>query len=136
QQSDAVVPLQPFITGKNGISDLSDFYPSLIKDGQIDGQQYMLPFNKSNEALYYNADALQKGGISAPPTTLKEFVDDLNKVTNGTSQWGMSITPSVDEWATFYKALGGGDFVTQDGKSAMFATDPNKQYATQAMDLL
>ena len=137
QQSDAIAPLQPFISGKNGLSqsDLADFYPALLKDGQIDGTQYMLPFNKSDEVLYYNMDAMQKAGITAPPTTLDELKTDLTKATTG-SQWGLSLTPSVDEWASFYKALGGGDFVSQDGKSAAFVSDTNKQYATQAMDLL
>ncbi|MBV9228194.1 MAG: ABC transporter substrate-binding protein [Chloroflexi bacterium] len=136
QQSNAIVSLQPFMTGKNGFSqtDLSDFYPTLLKDGQIDGTQYMLPFNKSDIVLYYNANLLQKLGITAP-TTIQNFVSALNKATNG-SQWGLSYTPDVDGWSILYKALGGGDFVSQDGKTAVFANDTNKQYATEALGIL
>jgi multiple sugar transport system substrate-binding protein len=135
QQSNAIVSLQPFITGKNGLSqsDLADFYPSLLKDGQINGTQYMLPFNKSDMVLYYNADLLQKKGIQ-PPTTLQEFTSDLTKLTNGSQQWGLSYTPDVDGWSILYKALGGGDFVSSDDKTADFANSQNMPYTVKALD--
>ncbi|QBD78894.1 ABC transporter substrate-binding protein [Ktedonosporobacter rubrisoli] len=138
QQSNALASLQPFISGKNGLSqqDLADFYPVLLKDGQIGGTQYMLPFNKSDLVLYYNADMLQKAGVQ-PPKTLQEFALDLTKLTKPDgSQWGLSYTPDVDGWSVLYKALGGGDFTSADGKSAAFADGQNKQYATQALGLL
>jgi multiple sugar transport system substrate-binding protein len=134
QQSNAIVSLQPFITGKNGLSqpDLADFYPSLLKDGQINGTQYMLPFNKSDMVLYYNADLLQKKGMQ-PPTTLQEFTNDLTKLTNG-SQWGLSYTPDTDGWSVLYKALGGGNFVSSDGKTADFANSQNMPYTVKALN--
>ncbi len=138
KQHDNIVSLQPYIKGKNGLSqsDLSDFYPSLLKDGQIDGEQYMLPFNKSDEVLYYNADVLQKNNIT-PPTSMNDLIADLPKVTkNDGTQWGLSLTPSVDEWEVLYKSLGGKDFVSQDGQKSVFAQDPNKQYAKAALDAL
>jgi multiple sugar transport system substrate-binding protein len=136
QQSNAITSLQPFITGKNGLSqsDLSDFYPTLLKDGQINGTQYMLPFNKSDMVLYYNADLLQKKGLQ-PPTTWQEFTSDLTKLTNG-SQWGLSYTPDSDGWSILYKALGGGNFVSSDGKSAEFANSQNMPYTVKALDYL
>lgn len=138
QQSDAIESLQPYISGKNGLSqqDLADFYPTLLKDGQINGTQYMLPFNKSDEVVYYNEDALQKLNI-APPTSMTDFVADLSKVTKADgSQWGLSFTPSVDEWSILYKAFGGSDFVSNDGKSTAFDQGQNKAYATAALGTL
>ena len=138
KQHDNIVSLQPYIKGKNGLSqsDLSDFYPSLLKDGQIEGEQYMLPFNKSDEVLYYNADALQKYNIT-PPTNMNDLIADLPKVTKADgTQWGLSLTPSVDEWDVLYKSLGGKDFVSQDGQKSVFAQDPNKPYAKAALDAL
>lgn len=135
QQNNAIVSLQPFISGKNGLSqsDLSDFYPSLLKDGQINGTQYMLPFNKSDLVMYYNADALQKLGLTVP-TTLQDFETDLTKATKSDgSQWGLSLTPSVDEWEILYKDLGGGNFVASDGKSLEFANASNAKFAKQAL---
>lgn len=135
QQSGALVSLQPFIAGKNGLSqqDLQDFYPSLLQDGQIGGVQYELPFNKSDEVLYYNVDALQKLGIT-PPTTFQELEADLTKVTKPDgSQWGLSFTPSSDEWSVLYKIFGGSDFVSADGKHSAFASSANSKAAQQAL---
>ncbi len=133
QQADALASLQPFINGKNGLSqsDISDFFPSMWKDGQLGGTQYMLPFNKSDIVLYYNADALQKAGMT-PPTTLQELKDDLTKATTN-GQWGLSYTPDVDLWSILYKDDGGSDFVSSDGKSADFANSKNAPYAKQAL---
>ncbi len=136
QQSNAIVSLQPFISGKNGLTDLSDFYPSLIKDGQLNGTQYMLPFNKSDVVLYYNVDALKAAGIN-PPTSIDEMITDLTKVTKPDgSQWGLSYTPDVDFWSILYKGLGGTDFVSADGKTSAFATGANAPLAKQALSEL
>ncbi len=135
QQAGALLSLQPFISGKDGLSqsDLSDFYPVMLKDGQINGTQYMLPFNKSDIVLYYNVDALQKAGIT-PPTTIQDFEADLKKVTKSDgSQWGLSYVPDVDGWSVLYKAFGGTGFVSSDGKSADFANSTNAPYAKQAL---
>ncbi|GHO46788.1 ABC transporter substrate-binding protein [Ktedonospora formicarum] len=135
QQSNAIESLQPYISGKNGLSqsDISDFYPSIWKDGQIDGTQYMLPFNKSVEVLYYNEDVLKQEGI-AVPTTIDELKAAITKVSKSDgSRWGLSMTPSVDEWSTLYKAFGGSDFVSSDGTKAAFGEGNNSQSALKAL---
>ncbi|GAC1397932.1 MAG: ABC transporter substrate-binding protein [Ktedonobacteraceae bacterium] len=138
QQSNQIVSLQPFISGKNGFSqsELLDFYPSMLKDGQLNGKQYMLPFNKSVIVLYYNADALKAAGIN-PPTTIDEMMTDLTKVTKPDgSQWGLSYTPDVDLWSILYKSFGGTDFVSADGKTVAFANGNNVTAAKQALNEL
>ena len=138
QENGNIVSLKPYIAGKNGLSqsDLSDFYAPLLKDGQINGEQYMLPFNKSDEALYYNATLLKKNNLQ-PPATLTDFVADIKKLTKSDgSQWGLSLTPSVDEWATIFKDLGGKNFLSSDYQSTLFDKGSDAQYAQQALDLL
>ena len=138
QQANQIVSLQPFISGKNGLSqsDLSDFYPSMLKDGQLNNTQYMLPFNKSVIVLYYNADVLKADGLT-PPTTIDEMVSDLTKVTKPDgSQWGLSYTPDVDLWSILYKSFGGTNFVSADGKSVTFANGTNAAAAKQALNVL
>ncbi|GAC1358236.1 MAG: extracellular solute-binding protein [Ktedonobacteraceae bacterium] len=138
QQSNRIVSLQPFISGKNGFSqsELSDFYPTMLKDGQLNNTQYMLPFNKSVIVLYYNVDALKAAGIN-PPTTIDEMMADLTKVTKPDgSQWGLSYTPDVDLWSILYKGLGGTDFVSSDGKTVAFANGDNATAAKQALSEL
>jgi multiple sugar transport system substrate-binding protein len=133
QQANAIVSLQPFISGPNGLSssDLADFYPSLLNDGQINGAQYMLPFNKSDIALYYNVDMLQKLGLSVPKT-LADFETDITKAKTG-GNWGLSYTPDVDYWSILYRGFGGGSFVSADGKSSDFDTSTNKPLAVKAL---
>ena len=138
QQTNQIVSLQPFISGKNGFSqnELSDFYPSMLKDGQLNNTQYMLPFNKSVIVLYYNVDALKAAGIT-PPTTMDEMLTALTKVTKPDgSQWGLSYTPDVDLWSILYKGLGGTDFVSADGKKVTFADGDNATAAKQALNEL
>ncbi|GCE11589.1 ABC transporter substrate-binding protein [Tengunoibacter tsumagoiensis] len=127
QQHNNIVSLQPYISGQqNGLSDLSDFYPSLVNDGKINGTQYMLPFNKSDMVIYYNADALQQYNLSAPKS-VDELLTDVTKVTKADgSQWGLSVTPDVDLWSILYKSFGGKDFVSKDGKSETFDQGANK----------
>ena len=138
QQANGLASLDSFIKGKNGLSqsDLADFYPTMWKDGQINGTQYMLPFNKSVIVLYYNADALKALGLT-PPTTLQELQSDLTKATKADgSQWGLSYTPDVDGWSILYKALGGGDFISSDGKNADFGNNTNSAASKQALSVL
>jgi multiple sugar transport system substrate-binding protein len=138
QQAGSITSLEPFMKGKNGLSqnDLSDFYPTMLKDGQINGTQYMLPFNKSVIVLYYNADALQKLGLT-PPKTVDDLTNDLTKATKADgSQWGLSYTPDVDGWSILYKAFGGGNIISTDGKNAEFGNSTNAPFATKALSTL
>lgn len=138
QQANQLASLQPFISGKNGLSqtELSDFYPNLLKDGRLNNTQYMLPFNKSVVVLYYNEDVLKAAGLN-PPTTMDEMMSDLTKLTKDDgSQWGLSYTPDVDLWSILYKGLGGTDFVTADGKKVAFADGNNASAAKQALNEL
>jgi len=135
QQAGAISSLQPFISGKNGLSqsDLADIYPRMLQDGQIGNTQYMLPFNKSTLVIYYNQSLLQANNIT-PPTTIQDMMTDITKLTKPDgSRWGLSYTPDVDFWSILYKGLGGTDFVSSDGKSAAFASGGNAQYAQQAL---
>ena len=133
QQAGALAPLQPFISGKNGLSqnDISDFFPAMWNDGKLDNAQYMLPFNKSDIVLFYNVGALQKANIPVP-TSWQELKDDLTKVTKN-GQWGLSVTPDVDLWSILYKDAGGNQFVSDDGQSAEFGNSANANAAKQAL---
>lgn len=135
KQSDALASLKPYIEGKNGFSkdELNDFYPVLLKDGELEGEQYMLPFNKSVIVLYYNEDMLKKEGI-AVPQTFDELNAAIQKLTKSDgSRWGLSLTPSVDDWSILYKAFGGGDFTSSDGTKAVFGDEPNAKASLQAL---
>ncbi|KRL61814.1 extracellular solute-binding protein [Lactobacillus psittaci] len=65
-----LVDLKPYINDKNvgWGSENTDINTSMLKGARIDGTQYGMPFNKSVEALTYNADLLKKYGVKVPKT--------------------------------------------------------------------
>lgn len=85
--------------------------------------EYMLPF-----ALVYNTELLQAAGAK-PPTTWTEFVDAAKKMTDTSKdQWGTVMDPSdpFDPWHILWVLARqmGGDFVTEDMKTATMTSDP------------
>lgn len=97
--------------------------PSADKDVAI--PEYMLPF-----ALVYNKKLFKEAGISSPPTTWTEFVNDATKLTDaGKDQWGTEIDPadSYDPWKINwgYTRQDGGDFLSHDLKTATLDSQPS-----------
>lgn len=110
----AIAKLDPLIHGSNGLSNASikDFFPSLWKDGQIKGTQWMLPFNKSDIVLYYNKAMFKAAHISGPPKTWAQLAQDAKKLTHG-KQWGITFVPGnnasggEEVWETMLAEWGG-----------------------------
>jgi multiple sugar transport system substrate-binding protein len=78
-------------------------------------------------AMVYNKDLFQKAGITAPPTTWTQFVQDAQKMTDPSAGvYGAEMDPSdsFDPWKiwwTFAKQLGA-DFISPDLKTAQMNT--------------
>jgi len=108
-QSGALADLAPFMGAKDGLSDADrkDIFPALLQDGQLNGKQYMFPFNKSTTVLYYNADMLKAKGIANPPTTWDELFQDAQAVTDKASGVFGVATPAYDTWASQLYEYGG-----------------------------
>ena len=70
---DQLVDLKPYLENSTiGIKDDAAIRSELLKGAQINGVQYGIPFNKSTEVLFYNADLLKEYGVKVP-TTLDEL---------------------------------------------------------------
>jgi multiple sugar transport system substrate-binding protein len=72
--------------------NLSQYYPSLVKLHEYQGQLYGLPKDWDTIAFYYNRDYFAKLGIKKPPTNLRwnptdggTFLQFLKKVTTDTN---------------------------------------------------
>lgn len=66
-QEKMLVDLKPFLTNeKVGISGDAAIREDLLKGAQIGDVQYGVPFNKSTEVLFYNADLLAQYGVEVP----------------------------------------------------------------------
>ncbi|MDQ0170895.1 ABC transporter substrate-binding protein [Paenibacillus tundrae] len=66
------------------------FKDSLIDNkNTIDGKIYTLPNTGQVWRLVYNKDIFQKAGITSPPKTLTEMVEDAKKITNAGKSEGI-----------------------------------------------
>ncbi|WP_265457886.1 extracellular solute-binding protein [Enterococcus sp. HY326] len=70
-----LVDLQDYIDNTDiGWGDQEAIREPLMEGAQIDGTQYGIPFNKSTEMLFYNADMLAEYGVEVP-TTFEELAE-------------------------------------------------------------
>lgn len=120
-QSKALADLSPYVGAKDGLSQssLNDIFPVLLNDGKLNGKQYMFPFNKSDNILYYNKDGFQAAGISSPPKTWDEFFADATKATAG-GHWGTDASNSLEGIFESMVFDFGGTLLSSDGKKSAF----------------
>ena len=72
-EQDALVDFKPYIENETiGFKKGEEIRPELMEGAKIKGVQYGIPFNKSTEVLFYNADLLKQYGVKVP-TTLDEL---------------------------------------------------------------
>ena len=76
---DQVEPINGYLT-----DELKSRYGDVLEiegDNAVDGQIYSLPNAGITYRLVYNKDLFEKAGISAPPKTLEELVEDAKLIT-------------------------------------------------------
>lgn len=79
-KNNLLVDLKPYLSNsKIGISGSEAIKPELLKGAQFSGVQYGIPFNKSTEVLFYNADLLKKYDLKVP-TTMTELKDESKTI--------------------------------------------------------
>ena len=99
------------------------FEPQLEMAGVSPGKLISVPFAMRPFAMVYNTELFEKAGISKPPETWTEFVQDAKKMTDSSQGvYGAEIDPadSFDPWKiwwTFLRQMGG-RFVSKDLKTA------------------
>lgn len=80
--SGAMIDMTPYIEGPDGIDIAATFPPTALTYTSYNGIQCTLPFlTDVNNGMYYNLDMLKKAGISEPPKTTDELVEDAKKLT-------------------------------------------------------
>ena len=99
-QDDLVVDLAPYMNNSElAIEDQDDIIPALMDAGKIEGVQYGLPFNKSTEVLYYNADMLAEHGVKVP-TTMEELASSSKEIYEKTN--GKVVGAGFDSLNNYY----------------------------------
>ncbi len=100
-----------------------DFIPSVIANRMVDGKIYGLPYEVEPMAMYYSVEAFAEIGLTEKdvPKTWDELLAIGKKLTNA-KRFGVlfETSPGYYQNFTWYPFLwqGGGDFQTNDGKSA------------------
>ncbi len=111
--SKALASFQKYIDSDAELkASLGNISPAFLKVGQFDGQQYLIPFNRSVQVLFVNTDVV-KGKI--------ETVDDFQRIGKEVSQGklkGTAFNPTVDYFDIFFR-LAGGEWFDAAGKSAI-----------------
>ena len=111
---------------------LAGFYPALLKNGQISGHIWSVPFQRSTVVLYWNKAAFQKAGLDPerPPATWQEHANFAAKLTqvkgSKVERWGTQIPNSGFAYWLFQAlvAEAGGTLANAAGIVTNFAGTP------------
>ena len=103
------------------------FKQQLTMSGSAPDQLIAVPWVMRPFAMAYNKDLFQKAGITSPPTTWTDFVQDAKKISDpGAGVYGAEIDPSdsFDPWKIWWMFAEqmGGNFLSQDLKTAQLNT--------------
>ncbi len=80
--------------------DISDFAHAALSYTNFDGKQCALPSLTDAYGLYYNTDLFAKAGITSPPKTMTELMDDAKKLTVRNPDGSIKVAGFVplNEW--------------------------------------
>lgn len=103
------------------------FQQQLTMSGSSPSQLIAVPWVMRPFAMVYNKDLFQQAGITAPPTTWTQFVEDAQKITNPSAGvYGAEVDPSdsFDPWKIWwmFSEQMGSNFLSPDLKTAQMNT--------------
>src|SRR5271169_1269394 len=120
---DLILPFDTLATSDADRTWLRSFYPAFLKNGEINGHTWGVPFQRSTIVLYWNKAAFQDAGLDPerPPTTWDEHAAFAQKLTKRNSdavaRWGVQIPASGFPYWLFQALVteAGGTLATADG---------------------
>lgn len=125
-EQDLIVPFDDVVKGEEGQTWLNSFYPALMKNGQIDGKTWGIPFQRSTIVMYYNKDMFKEAGLdpNAPPKTWDELVTDAKALTKD-GRWGIMVPSTGYPYWMFqcFAIQNGKELMNSEGTETYF-TDP------------
>jgi len=113
-EQELVIPFEDVATTDADKEWLNGFYPALMANGEIEGQTWGIPFQRSTIVAYYNKDLFRAAGLDpeAPPTTWDEMIS-MGKALTKDDTYGLMI-PSTGYPYWMFQAL-----AIQNGKEVM-----------------
>ncbi len=105
---DLILPWDDIVSAEEKENWIGGFYPAFMKNSQIDGVTYGIPFQRSTPVLYYNKDAFREVGLDPdkPPKNWAEQLEYAKKLTKKGSdgnieRYGIRIpTKGFPSWLT------------------------------------
>ncbi|MEW2633415.1 ABC transporter substrate-binding protein [Streptomyces sp. NPDC048389] len=123
----ALADLEPFLA-KSGIDPAKTFLPQMAAYTEHEGDRCAVPLLGDAYGLYYNKEAFEEAGVTAPPKTLSEFDEVARKLTRtkGDSYEQLGFMPNFQGYETtfeHYASQFGVQYFDDRGKSNL-AKDP------------
>lgn len=111
------------------------FARQLTESGKSPDQDIAIPWEMRPYAMVYNKELFQKAGITAPPTSWTQFVQDAEKMTDpAAGVYGAEMDPSdsFDPWKIWwmFDLQSGGRLISPDLKQA-YLNSPQMVQAVQ-----
>jgi sn-glycerol 3-phosphate transport system substrate-binding protein len=97
---DLIVPFDALAGSDSDKAWLHSFYPAFLKNGEIDGHTWGVPFQRSTIVLYWNKAAFQEAALDPerPPVNWVEHADFAQRLTRrsggSVERWGVQIPAS------------------------------------------
>jgi multiple sugar transport system substrate-binding protein len=123
--------LNDYISGPDGVDMQATFPPSALTYTSYQGNQCALPFLTDVTGMYYNKDMFKAAGLSDPPKTTDELLEDAKKLTTFDDKGEIQVAGFVPWFG--YNCCGmttlsfghmfGAQWLDADGNPA-FASDP------------
>lgn len=120
-----------------------EFYAGAMQDATWRGDVYGVPWRGDIRAQLYRTDVAEEVGVSAAPDTWDEVVEAAKKMTlrdaNGNvDRWGYSFgtSPNVPAWLMPLYWQAGGEFMTDDGKTATIDNEAMRKALTFMHDMV
>ena len=128
----AFVALDDYIKGKDPL-DLKIYLPGLLKPGQYNGKQWLLPKDFTPLGVIYNKKIFDKYGVAYPKDGWTW--DDLLKTAHALTKDGIYGVQLPANWTTgfeYWVATAGGRLISPDGKQFVgFMDSPETIAAVQ-----
>ena len=122
-EQDMIIPFDDIVETDEDREWLESFYPGLMANGQIEGQTWGVPFQRSTIVAYYNKDMFEAAGLDpeAPPETWDDLVE-MGRALRETGPYGIMI-PSTGYPYWMFQALAtqnGMELMNSDGTETYF----------------
>jgi multiple sugar transport system substrate-binding protein len=128
-------PLDDFLASAP-IENYDDIAPGLREAMTVGGKTIGIPVRHATGGLFYNEQLLEEAGISAPPATLEELIEQAKKLTftskDGTPVTGMIMASDLAVFPVSFARAYGGDYITKDFKLLPKPEAMEKALATMA----